>query len=166
MSKKTFTLQIQEPVLTTRIYEFEREFETEGQATEYLQEIIASGAIPDDIQEEYNELSYESETYPAAINGNSDFPGLRAGIVSNSCEDVIEDTKGQRAFFWDVVGGELHVRWVGGYQATGKNILIAAPAEDGKIRTILFDGIPATGTLFYYGERVWKTLFTFKQPDE
>lgn len=178
MSKKTYTLCIREAISTVREYTFEKEFDHENDSDAYLQEIVASGVIPDEIQEiAYNELCYESETYPPAINGNRDqFPGMTAGIVDETMgylEKASADTRYQRAFTWlvDRKTGELQT-WPLSFEggAISSNVLIAQPCignEEPTHPNFIADYGLTINTRFYRpGDgRVWEVVFVFKQPE-
>jgi len=179
MSKKTYTLCICEAISTIREYTFEKSFDHENDVDAYLQEIVNSGVVPDEIQEEAsNELSYESEMNPPAIHGARDrFPGMSAGIVEGRngyIQKASADTRYQLAFTWrvDRETGELQT-WPLGYDegAISGNVLIAQPCTENWILPSTPEYIRIAGvnygTRFYRSGdgRVWEVLFAFQQPE-
>lgn len=176
MSKKTYTLCIREAIATVREFTFEKSFDHDNDATAYLQEIVASGVVPDEVQEEaYIELCDESETYPPAINGNRDqFPGMTAGIVDEKMgylQRAAADTRYQQAFTWRIADGELHTWPLGMLEgAISGNVLIAQPCNGepndydlttwGLTTGVRFSRPKGAGT-----EQTWEVVFVFKQPE-
>lgn len=178
MSEKTYVLCICEAISTIREYTFEKSFDHENDADAYLQEIVASGVIPDEVQENaISELSYNSENYPPAIHGARDrFPGMSAGIIDRRngyIQKANADTRYQLAFTWrvDRAAGELQT-WPLGLNegAISGNVLIAQPCfgNEEPSNPVYISAVGVDyGTRFYRPDdgRVWEVVFVFKQPE-
>lgn len=166
---KKYELRIEVPVLTVRVYDLEKEFSSDAERDAYLKEIVQSGQIPDEWDENgYSELSIESESTPPPIAGSHRFPGVAAGVLKDGwifSPVANEEPGNQQAFFWEAHGDNLVAFPVIGYQSVGRNIIIARPIDHKFHNNIILDGCPIENSLFEYGGQTWEILFVFKHPE-
>lgn len=157
-----FSLTVLEPLRTVRRYEFERKFKNINAACLYLQKIADSGQIPDDVQEEHNELVYESEYTSAPINGAAEYPGICGTLTDEGIDfEQTPYTGDQLAFCWKIVGGNVVTQQLEhGVRAISGNILIARPAKS-QGWVIAWPGI---GAQFEHNGNTWEVLFAFESP--